>query len=98
MKYKKGQIIPRNLVRCKSRKTQHLWTFGADVEVTLREITLLSDGVVFYERKGYAGGRHGKPRRLNFSYIHDIHVNQFVELDPDSNLMSKEQIDFINDV
>lgn len=73
MKYNKGTIVPRRLVRCRSRKTQHLWTFGADVDVTGREIKMLSDGAaIVCSHKGFVGGKHGKPKIINIAHIHGI--------------------------
>lgn len=43
MIYRKGQIVPRRFVRCKSRKTQYTVKFGADVEINGRTIRMLSD-------------------------------------------------------
>lgn len=40
--YKKGQIIPRRIVRCKNRETQHRCVFGCDVEIIGRNIIAIS--------------------------------------------------------
>ncbi len=74
MKYKKGSIVPRYLIRCRSRKTQHLCKFGADVEVNGRVIKMLSDGSAIRIDKPYVGGRHGKPRILNVMHINEVSI------------------------
>ena len=48
MKYKKGQIVPRYLVKSIEPKARHLVKFGADVEVLGRAIRMLSDGCAIY--------------------------------------------------
>lgn len=73
MIYKKGQIIPRRLVRCKNRKTQHLWRFGSDVEVIGREVRILSYGEgIFTGGGGFIGGKHGKPLIINVARINNV--------------------------
>ena len=44
MKYKKGQIVPRHLVKSVEPKARHLIKFGADVEVIGKKIKILSEG------------------------------------------------------
>jgi hypothetical protein len=41
---KKGQIVPRYLVTCGEPKSRHLVTFGADVMLEGRKITMLTEG------------------------------------------------------
>ncbi len=48
MKYKKGQIVPRYLVKSVEPKSSHLVKFGADVEVYGKTIRMLSDGCAIY--------------------------------------------------
>lgn len=48
MEYKKGQIVPRRLVRCKNRRIQHAIKFGEDVKVDGRTITVLGVGPAIY--------------------------------------------------
>lgn len=43
---RKGQIVPRYLVKSVERKAQHLVKFGCDVEITGKKIKALSDGYV----------------------------------------------------
>ena len=43
---RKGQIVPRYLVKSVERKAQHLVKFGCDVEITGKKIKALSDGCV----------------------------------------------------
>ena len=78
MFYKKGHIVPRRLIRCKNRKTQHLWKFGADVDVSGRTITALTGGAVFYNSRSYIGGNNGRPRIYNRSLITGITVMGFI--------------------
>ena len=74
MIYKKGQIVPRRLVRCKHRKTQYTVKFGADVEVIGRTIRMLSDGSAIEINRDYIHGKKGKPRLYVKSYLHNISV------------------------
>lgn len=75
MLYKKGSIIPRSIVRCKNRKTQYLWKFGADVEVLNKEITILDDGTAIVSNHSFIGGIKGKPRIYNIALLEDVSVN-----------------------
>lgn len=43
---RKGQIVPRYLVKSVERKAQHLVKFGCDVEITGKKIKALSVGCV----------------------------------------------------
>lgn len=73
--YRKGSIIPRRLVRCASRKTQHLWKFGCDVRVEGRKITALrKDGAILRQTSFFIGGRNGKPRRYDRAVLVPLHV------------------------
>jgi hypothetical protein len=74
MKYKKGQIVPRFLIRCKNRKTQHLWKFGADVEIIGRKIIAKSEGEVIVRERCYIGGKKGKPRIYDRATPKGIHI------------------------
>lgn len=74
MIYKKGSIVPRRIARCENRKTQHLWTFGADVEVNGGNILVLTEGVVIICKKGFIGGKKGKPKIINRTLIKDVNV------------------------
>jgi hypothetical protein len=79
MKYKKGQIVPRTLVRCKHRKTQHRVKFGADVEVDGRTIKALSNGSVLIINCSYIGGKKGKPRLYLNPIIQNINIIGFMK-------------------
>ena len=72
VKYKKGQIVPRYLVRCKRRKTQHLVKFGSDVEVCGREVRATSGAPLFFIDRHFVGGKNGKPRLYLISHFKDI--------------------------
>lgn len=41
---RKGQIVPKYLCRSIEKKAQHLVKFGCDVEITGKNIVMLSDG------------------------------------------------------
>ena len=78
MRYNKGQIVPRFLVRCKSRKTQHLWKFGCDVKVVNKVVTVLSDGCCFTRGvKDYARGGKCKPKIYDQAFFTDVTINGF---------------------
>ena len=62
MRYKKGSIVPRTLVKCYPRKTAYLLIFGCDVDVKGKTITALNDGSMMIQKKGFKGGKKGKPR------------------------------------
>ena len=74
MIYKKGQIIPRRLVRCGNRKAQHLWKFGADVEVTGRTIKLLAPGSAITNNRQFIGGKKGRPRIYSRALIVNLYL------------------------
>lgn len=74
MIYKKGSIVPRRLVRCKHRKTQHLWKFGCDVEVTGPNVVALSAGVIFNIERFFTGGKKGKPKVYAHSCMKGVSV------------------------
>ena len=81
MIYRKGQIVPRRLVRCKSQKTQYMIKFGADVEIKGRSIQMLSDGCALtIEGKGYIGGNKGKPRLYIRALLKDLHVTGYAPI------------------
>jgi len=65
MFYKKGQIVPRSIIRCKHRKTQHLWTFGADVEIIRKRIWMFSEGSALIRMRSFVGGHKGKPKIID---------------------------------
>jgi hypothetical protein len=94
MKYKKGQIVPRRLVRCKSRKTQHTIVFGADVDITGRSITALSDGSVLIFTKSHIGGQKKKPKILIRALVNDISIIGLT--DNNNALFVKEAIELIS--
>ena len=77
MKYKKGQIVPRFLVKCKHRKTQHLWKFGSNVQVTGKTVTVLDEAGTCFTRsaKDYIGGRHGKPKVYDRASFEGVTLN-----------------------
>jgi len=72
--YKKGQIIPRRLVRCGNRKTQHLWKFGADVEIKGKTIKMLTEGAAIINSKLFIGGKKGRPRLYTNALLENIHI------------------------
>jgi len=74
MFYKKGQIVPRSVVRCKHRKTQHLWVFGADVEIIRRRIRMLSDGSALIRMRSFVGGHKGYANSTGITIIGEEHV------------------------
>jgi len=43
---RKGQIVPKNLVKAVEKKSQHLVKFGCDVSITGKTITALNGGTV----------------------------------------------------
>jgi hypothetical protein len=66
---RKGQIIPRNLAKAMSRKYQHLFVFGCDVEITGNKVKPLDGGTaIFYPQQRYVkkGGSNIKVRGVNF--------------------------------
>lgn len=70
MQYKKGQIVPRFLVKCSDRKAQHLVKFGCDVEVYGKTIEAITYGSVFelpctLRRKM----KNGTKKRVAFNFI-----------------------------
>jgi len=71
--YKKGQIIPRRLVRCKNRKAQFLYVFCVDVEVVGRVITALDPGPLLHQRYEKIKGKNGKPNVLASCLIENVH-------------------------
>ncbi len=77
MIYKKGTIVPRRIIRCKHRKTQHLWTFGSDVKIVGRTVTMLSEGIMFCCSRSHIGGKKGKPRVYNIGSLIDVHLIGF---------------------
>jgi hypothetical protein len=77
MFYKKGTIVPRSLIRCKNRKTQHLWTFGADVEIQVRKVTMVTDGSCFCRQRDFIGGRGGRPRVYDHAELNGVDGHGF---------------------
>lgn len=79
MIYKKGSIVPRCLVRCKNRKTQHLIKFGCDVAVNRHErsIVAITDGAAIVCSRGFIGGKNGTPKIINSMIISNIHFTSF---------------------
>ena len=78
MNYKKGQIVPRFLIRCKSRKTQHLWTFGSDVKVIGKTVIVLDKNGTCFTRgvKDFIGGKHGKPKRYDCASLEGVDIKK----------------------
>lgn len=73
--YRKGQIVPRNLIRCKNRKTQHKIVFGCDVKIIGRKINMLSPGNCIVITGSYIGGKNGKPRLYMHPLIKDVTID-----------------------
>lgn len=76
MNYKKGQIVPRRLVRCKNRRTQFLWKFGCDVEVVGKTIKMKGDGgsAIMHSGRFYIGGKKGRPRVYDEALIDGLTI------------------------
>ena len=60
MFYKKGQIVPNQLIKRKS-KVSHLVKFGCDCRVIGKKVFPLSDGNCIEIKKNKITGKKGKP-------------------------------------
>lgn len=81
MIYKQGSIIPRRIIRCKHRKTQHLWTFGCDVEIinnTVKALTL-GQGAMMVLKRNFIGGKRGKPKLYTDALVKDVELIGFTD-------------------
>ena len=78
MIYKKGSIVPRRLVRCRNRKTQHLWKFGGDVEVIGRNLKLISGEHIIERKRDFIGGKKGKPRIYDYALMDSLNLDTTV--------------------
>jgi len=69
MFYKKGQIVPNQLIKRKSN-VSHLVKFGCDCRLVGRELFALSSGNLIEISKQRISGKNGKPHKylgaLNF--------------------------------
>lgn len=75
--YRKGQIVPKSVgYTCKPQKCRHLVVFGTDVIVDKNVITVVGGGPAILVKRSYAGGKHGKPRRVGAFCFTNIHVNR----------------------
>jgi hypothetical protein len=67
--YKKGQIVPNQLIKRKSN-VSHLVKFGCDCKIIGRELFALSSGNLIEISKQRINGKKGKPHKylgvLNF--------------------------------
>lgn len=63
-RFKKGQIVSKRtrLVRVNKKKMRHLCTFGADVLVDGKSVTVLGDGPAICVKSNHIGGKKGKPK------------------------------------
>lgn len=71
---RKGQIVPRWLVKSVEKKAQHLITFGADVEICRgkKSVKVLSEGCAFYiPCKKYVLEKKTRRRVKGFTF-HDV--------------------------
>lgn len=62
MFYKKGQIVPNQLIKRKS-KVSHLVRFGCDCQLIGRELFALSSGNLIEVYKQRINGKKGKPHK-----------------------------------
>jgi len=65
---RKGQIVPRSLIKVTPRKLQHKLRFGCDVEIVNKKIKVLDagDGFLFNlkKRRGLKPNRVTKPHEM----------------------------------
>lgn len=73
---RKGQIVPRWLVKSKN-KFSHTVRFGCDVEICGRKIKALSEGSVIELTKAYVGGKNKPKCYVKGVVIDDLHVIVF---------------------
>lgn len=67
--------MPRFLIRCKNRKTQHLWKFGCDVEISGKNVKKTGTGDCIFVNKnnsGFIGGRKGRPRIYDKALVENV--------------------------
>jgi len=74
--FKKGQMVVKRLGLIKPNKSKmlHLCTFGADVQVDGKRITVIGDGPAIYIKRNHIGGMRGKPKEMAQFLIHGVHV------------------------
>ena len=89
---RKGQIVPKYLVKSVEKKAQHLVKFGCDVEINGRVLTAINGGVciVIPEAK-YCNMKKNKRtvKGFNFDVISLIGFDTFIHVTGQINLSVK---------
>lgn len=87
---KKGQIVPKRLVKAVEKKSQHLVKFGCDVEIKGKTITALNGGtaIIVPEAK-YCNMKKNKRlvKGFNFSGITFIGFDTCIHVVYQSNIL-----------
>jgi len=76
--FKKGQMVTKRtgLIKANKAKMIHLCTFGSDVQVDGKKITVLGDGPAIYVKRDHVGGKKGKPREYEKFLIEGLYVER----------------------